>query len=698
MIKKILLAFVLLLVAAVLWFYVLGKGYLGGPWSSAPVTDGPRDYSVVDVAAVSGDSQILFGDLHSHTNYSLDAYIFNMKAVKGGGVVTPADACDFARYCSALDFWSINDHAEGLTPRVWADTVASIRDCNARSGDPSNPDLVSFVGWEWSNGNTKDVPNHFGHKNVIFRTWEEGQTPTRPISSEESYVFTRAPAALLGLMSFSDGISDTSDMGWYFQESASVPICPDDVPANELPADCREVALTPLRLYQKLDEWGFDSIVIPHGLAWGTTNPLTADFRNQLDQHEQRYQKLLEVFSGHGSSELFEDFERIGIDQNGEPFCPEPTDNFTPCCQQAGRIVRKQCDDPQSETCDQQVDAAVAAFVEKGAPKGRKLLENASLDDWAGCGQLQNAFQPASMYVPRQSAQYSLALGFDENGEPKREKMGMIGSSDGHQARPGSSYKETNRLLYTDHKDTGATIGMSALQVDAESRAFYYTGGLVAVHAEGRDRDSVWQGLDSRNVYATSGDRMLVWFDLLNGPAGPVPMGSEVLLQETPKFRVRALGAFRQKAGCPEYVSESLGIERMQSLCGGECYNPEDIRKAITRIEIVRILPQVRPDEKIAPLIQNLWKVFDCPADGQGCEFEFEDPDYLAGQRSALYYARVIQEKEPLISGDPFGCEYDEQGNCIERTYCIGENATPDKQCIAEAEPRAWSSPIFLEF
>ena len=44
--------------------------------------------------------------------------------------------------------------------------------------------------------------------------------------------------------------------------------------------------------------WGFDALVIPHGLAWGTTNPLTADFRDQLDEYEQRYEKLLEVYSG----------------------------------------------------------------------------------------------------------------------------------------------------------------------------------------------------------------------------------------------------------------------------------------------------------------------------------------------------------------------------------------------------------------
>jgi Protein of unknown function (DUF3604) len=702
MLKRALLSIVLLALVLLAFFYMVGKGYIGQPWGSDAVVHGPRPAAtrIGSVAPAGGQTQILFGDLHTHTNYSLDAYLFNTSLIKGGGVVTPADACDFARYCSALDFWSINDHAESLTPRVWEDTVNAIRDCNAQAGEPSSPDMVSFLGWEWTNGNKDDVPSHYGHKNVIFRTWEQGQAPTRPIAAKKQYWMTRISPVLIGVLSLFDGVFDASDLGWYLQESRSIPICDDSIAADRLPSDCREVALSPATLYRKLDEWGFDSLVIPHGLAWGNTNPLNADFKDQLDQHEQRYQKLLEVYSGHGSSELFEDFSRSSRSETGMLQCPEATENFTPCCRQAGVIARDRCQDPTSPACEQTVAKAISSFLEKGTPKGRKIFADASLDDWAGCGQLQSSFQPSSMYVPRLSAQYNLALGFDERGEPRRARLGLIGSSDGHQGRPGSSFKETNRLLYTDHKDSGQkTFRTDSLQTDKESGAFYYTGGLIAAHTTGRDRDAIWRALNNRNVFATSGDRMLVWFDLINAPSGPLPMGSEVSMHDTPRFRVKALGAFEQQAGCPDHAVAALGHERLRSLCGGECYRPGgDRRKAITRIEIVRIRPQIRADEKIAPLVENQWRVFSCPADGNGCEVAFDDPDYVTGQRSALYYARVIQEKQPLIVGDPFGCEYDEAGRCIKRNYCIGENAMPDMNCMSEAEPRAWTSPIFLEY
>ena len=71
--------------------------------------------------------QILFGDLHVHTTFSADAFLMALPIQQGEGVHPIADACDYARYCSALDFWAITDHAEALTPRRWEETIDPIR-------------------------------------------------------------------------------------------------------------------------------------------------------------------------------------------------------------------------------------------------------------------------------------------------------------------------------------------------------------------------------------------------------------------------------------------------------------------------------------------------------------------------------------------------------------------------------------------
>jgi len=128
------------------------------------------------------DKQILFGDLHVHTTFSSDAFLRSLPMLQGEGAHPVSDACDYARFCSSLDFWSVNDHAEASTPQRWTETREAIRQCNAVAGDEANPDVVAFLGWEWSQvGATPE--EHYGHKNVVLRETADADVPARPIGA-----------------------------------------------------------------------------------------------------------------------------------------------------------------------------------------------------------------------------------------------------------------------------------------------------------------------------------------------------------------------------------------------------------------------------------------------------------------------------------------------------------------------------------
>jgi hypothetical protein len=299
----------------------------------------------------------------------------------------------------------------------------------------------------------------------------------------------------------------------------------------------------------------------------------------------------------------------------------------------------------------------------------------------------------------------------------------MIGSSDVHTARPGTGYKEIHRRLMTDA--ALGQLGPPAILRAAEPAphstppedvtdlgpyferfaSFFGAGGLVAAHSTGRDRDAIWDALQRKEVYGTSGDRILLWFDLVDdgeGEAGSEirrPMGSDVARAKVPSFEVRALGAFEQKPGCPADSLAGLTPERLQHLCRGECYHPGDRRKRIDRIEVVRIRPQTAAGESIGDLIDDPWQVHACPPDSTGCRVSFTDSEFATQRLDTVYYVRAIQEASPTVNGGGLRCARDESGRCIEVNPCRADEPTAyEDDCLESVEERAWSSPIFVDF
>jgi hypothetical protein len=695
--------------------------------------------------------------------------------LQGDGVHPPADACDFARFCSALDFWSITDHAEGLTEAHWKETKDSIRQCNALAGDAANPDVVAYLGWEWTQiGQTRET--HYGHKNVIFPGLEEEELPKRPISSlsiassgetpPPRFLLRGAAAVgrLLGYDAYADLIALMGDV-------SGMPECPADKNTRDLPAACREWAETPAELFRKLDEWGFETLVIPHGLAWGIHAPPGARLDVQLSraQHDPAKQRLLEVMSGHGNSEEYRGSAELPVDEKGDLVCPAPTKDYLPCCWQAGEIMRARCGpskkgnsvpllhaaEPRgasspgslalgralrarssepggnplpADECERRVVEARRLALEAGVSPDQVFPDTRG-EDWLDCDQCRDCFKPSMTLRPGETAQYGAALSrIDERDpdtrKPLRFRWGFIASTDNHAARPGTGYKQYARRTMTDTRGFADEASEARVRgwlgsrqedpkqpqavkprrlfelIDVERKtSFLYPGGIVAAHATGRDRRSIWQALVRREVYGTSGPRILLWFDLENAPDGPMPMGSEVAMTETPRFVVRAAGDFEQKPGCPAEAAQGLSPERLRSLCRDECYHPSDRRRPITAIEVVRIRPRQRADEPIAPLIEDPWRRFPCPPNPEGCRIEFEDPEFAEARRDTVYYVRALEGAAPAINAAGLRTKRDAEGNAVAVDPCKGGHGTPaSDDCFAPAEERAWSSPIYVDY
>ena len=118
--KKIILIAIFFIFAGV--FYFLGGLYYGwtGKFEKAGSIKGkivPNEIiskRIIDqretalAIGVNEPKQILFGDLHVHTTFSTDAFLWTLPMLNGTGSAPMADACDYARYCSGIDFLGHN--------------------------------------------------------------------------------------------------------------------------------------------------------------------------------------------------------------------------------------------------------------------------------------------------------------------------------------------------------------------------------------------------------------------------------------------------------------------------------------------------------------------------------------------------------------------------------------------------------------
>lgn len=260
-------------------------------------------------------------------------------------------------------------------------------------------------------------------------------------------------------------------------------------------------------------------------------------------------------------------------------------------------------------------------------------------------------------------------------------KYGLIGSTDNHDGNPGSTEEtESETKEKADSlRNTDFPLG------DHKVYEVENPGGLVAVWAESNTRANIYDALDRRETYATSGNRIQVRFFagygfqnaydsheamLRDGYEKGVPMGSDLNLLEnrSPEFLIWA-------AKDPELAT----LDRIQVIKGwyedGALYE-EIFDVALSDGRKLNDDGSVPDNGATVNMETGEWS-FD-----KGDEELFvrwQDP-YFNPEVNAFYYLRVLEVPTAswrLLDQIRYGVQYPESAELV-------------------VQERAWSSPIWI--
>ena len=225
--------------------------------------------------------------------------------------------------------------------------------------------------------------------------------------------------------------------------------------------------------------------------------------------------------------------------------------------------------------------------------------------------------------------------------------------------------------------------------------SFMYPGGLVAVHAAGRDRESIWRGAGAARGLRHQRPAHPALVRSAQRSGRPRPDGQS--RWRWPRRRASRCAPWarsRRSRAVPRRAGEALSAQRLETLCRGECYHPGDARQPIRAIEVVRIRPQREPGEPARRADRRPVAALRVRAgSGRLRASSFEDPEYPASGRDAVYYVRALQAATPAINAAGLRVEYDAQGRAVRQHALLRELPHARKTTTAWRPPRSAPGP-----
>jgi len=620
-----------------------------------------RDYSESRKACSQSDPlrQPYFGDTHVHTVYSFDA---NGQDTRN----TPRDAYRLARgeqiglqpYDAAgkplrtaklsrpLDFTVVTDHAEML---------GEVEMCST----PGSPGYGSDMCWIYQNFRPATFA-YFAVRNMIQRNrfefcgedgklcFDQARVVWKDIqdAAEEAYDRTEQCAftSFVGYEWTASGAAGANLHRNVIFRNAVVP----PLPASSVETD------SAFDLWQQLQQQcidgakGCDALTIPHnsnlsgpGLMFQSARlPLAGGAAPPVDVEEarlrQRWEPLVEIMQHKGDSECL-----LGGDTRDEAcgFEKVPYNSFAG----VGRVA------------ESNIGSAV--------PGAREMDH-----------------RPNRPSMVREALKSGLATQAKIGVNPL--KYGIVASSDTHLGAPGLVEEQSAK----GHGGAGVR-STRGLPDDLE----FNPGGLAVLWAEENSRDALFDAMQRREAYGTSGTRPVVRFfggwdfdeSLCKGPdfakqgyARGVPMGSDLKKGSpgrAPTFAVSAL----QDPGTPAQPGTPLAkVQIVKGWVEGDETHEQvvDVASAEGKASVDLSTCQTRGTG--AGQLCSVWR----------------DPDFDPKQ-NAFYYARVLENPT---------CRWS-QRICVEAGVKCSDPATITpgfEGCCSERhvpviQERAWTSPIW---
>ena len=601
-----------------------------------------------------------FGDLHVHTRYSADAYIFGTRVgprdtydFARGGTIPLADANEAqtrsARLDRPLDFVAVTDHAEFYGEVELCSTPGSpvydLGMCqDLRQAEP-NPDaqFSTTVEWLFLAGIPNPPPSHAFCSTpgvdcdaAAVSVWQDIQA-----AAEEAYDRTDACT----FTSFVGYEHTPSPLGRHLHRNvifrnATVP----PFAASFLET---QAGGTPQGLWSAIETQclqagtGCDAVLIPHNpnLSGGQQWLDPADAAEAL--RRQTLEPLAEIHQQKGNSECrFDRLARLGVGTNDELCSFEQL--------------------PHAQEGPGGVPVSIEQYP-------RRNLIRDTLED---------------------------GLTLEEQLGVNPFRLGFVGGTDTHSGTSG------NVTEIGWEGGQGANDASPTNQIKEEVRT--NPGGLTVTWAEENSRDAIFSALRRRETYATSGTRPVVRFfggelahvscgttDFVHdGYARGTPMGGElgaVRGTHSPRFAVWAAkdpgtlalpGTDLQRVQIVKGWTDADGIHEQVFDVAGDAHNGATVDAATC--------------DPVGAGFSELCAVW-------------EDPTFKRSQR-AFYYVRVLENptcrwstrvcKEAGV--DPLSADCTTQAAGADPAFancCLG----PSNDAFLEPviQERAWTSPIW---